>query len=64
MILISFKIKSMFLINFNVIIDFNILGKPEYKGAVDVLSKVVKQEGFFSLWKGFTPYYFRFECFF
>lgn len=34
-------------------------GKPEYKGAVDVLSKVVKQEGFFSLWKGFTPYYFR-----
>lgn len=34
-------------------------GKPEYKGAVDVLSKVVKNEGFFSLWKGFTPYYFR-----
>jgi len=34
-------------------------GKPEYKGAVDVLGKVVKNEGFFSLWKGFTPYYFR-----
>jgi len=34
-------------------------GKPEYKGAVDVLSKVIKNEGFFSLWKGFTPYYFR-----
>merc|ERR1712058_16833 len=34
-------------------------GKPEYKGAFDVLSKVVKKEGFFSLWKGFTPYYFR-----
>lgn len=34
-------------------------GKPEYKGAGDVLSKVVKNEGFFSLWKGFTPYYFR-----
>lgn len=34
-------------------------GVPEYKGAVDVLGKVVKQEGFFSLWKGFTPYYFR-----
>jgi len=34
-------------------------GKPEYKGAFDVLSKVVKNEGFFSLWKGFTPYYFR-----
>ncbi|KAH9384667.1 hypothetical protein HPB48_026678 [Haemaphysalis longicornis] len=34
-------------------------GKPEYKGAIDVLSKVVRNEGFFSLWKGFTPYYAR-----
>lgn len=34
-------------------------GKPEYKGAVDVLARVVRQEGFFSLWKGFTPYYAR-----
>uniref|UniRef100_A0AC34QD88 Mitochondrial 2-oxoglutarate/malate carrier protein n=1 Tax=Panagrolaimus sp. JU765 TaxID=591449 RepID=A0AC34QD88_9BILA len=34
-------------------------GKPEYKGAIDVLSRVVKNEGFFSLWKGFTPYYMR-----
>merc|ERR1711970_1542516 len=34
-------------------------GVPEYKGAGDVLSKVIKKEGFFSLWKGFTPYYFR-----
>merc|ERR1719384_1051848 len=34
-------------------------GKPEYKGAADVLAKVIKNEGFFSLWKGFTPYYFR-----
>jgi solute carrier family 25 oxoglutarate transporter 11 len=34
-------------------------GKPEYKGAFDVIGKVVKNEGFFSLWKGFTPYYFR-----
>jgi len=34
-------------------------GVPEYKGAVDVLGKVIKQEGFFALWKGFTPYYFR-----
>jgi len=25
----------------------------------DVLSKVIRNEGFFSLWKGFTPYYFR-----
>lgn len=34
-------------------------GKPEYKGAADVLLRVIRQEGFFSLWKGFTPYYFR-----
>merc|ERR1712012_559766 len=34
-------------------------GKPEYRGAADVLGKVIKNEGFFSLWKGFTPYYFR-----
>jgi len=25
----------------------------------DVLVKVVRNEGFFSLWKGFTPYYAR-----
>lgn len=34
-------------------------GKPEYKGALDVLGKVIRNEGFFSLWKGFTPYYAR-----
>jgi len=34
-------------------------GVPEYKGPLDVLSKTVKKEGFFSLWKGFTPYFFR-----
>lgn len=34
-------------------------GKPEYKGASDVIIKVVKNEGIFALWKGFTPYYFR-----
>lgn len=34
-------------------------GKPEYKGAGDVLVKVVRNEGFFALWKGFTPYYAR-----
>jgi len=34
-------------------------GKPEFKGAFDVLSKVIRNEGFFSLWKGFTPYYAR-----
>ena len=34
-------------------------GKPEYKGAIDVILKVVRNEGLTSLWKGFTPYYFR-----
>ncbi|XP_043933021.1 mitochondrial 2-oxoglutarate/malate carrier protein [Protopterus annectens] len=34
-------------------------GKPEYKNGLDVLVKVVRKEGFFSLWKGFTPYYAR-----
>ncbi|KAJ7394499.1 hypothetical protein OS493_000313 [Desmophyllum pertusum] len=34
-------------------------GKPEYRGAVDVFMGVIRQEGIFSLWKGFTPYYFR-----
>ncbi|XP_074121067.1 mitochondrial 2-oxoglutarate/malate carrier protein [Sminthopsis crassicaudata] len=34
-------------------------GKPEYKNGLDVLVKVIRYEGFFSLWKGFTPYYAR-----
>lgn len=34
-------------------------GVPEYRNGLDVLTKVVKNEGFFSLWKGFTPYYMR-----
>lgn len=34
-------------------------GKPEYSGAMDVLTRVVKNEGVFALWKGFTPYYAR-----
>uniref|UniRef100_A0A1L8DZR7 Mitochondrial 2-oxoglutarate/malate carrier protein n=1 Tax=Nyssomyia neivai TaxID=330878 RepID=A0A1L8DZR7_9DIPT len=34
-------------------------GKPEYKGTTDVLVKVIRREGFFALWKGFTPYYAR-----
>lgn len=34
-------------------------GKPEYTGSADVLIKVVKSEGIFALWKGFTPYYAR-----
>lgn len=34
-------------------------GKPQYKGTIDVLVKVIKNEGFFCLWRGFTPYYAR-----
>ena len=34
-------------------------GKPEYKGAADVLFRVVRSEGILALWKGFTPYYAR-----
>ncbi|KAI6196535.1 hypothetical protein M3Y94_01121000 [Aphelenchoides besseyi] len=34
-------------------------GKPEYTGMLDVLGRVVKTEGVFSLWKGFTPYFLR-----
>jgi len=34
-------------------------GKPEYKGALDVLTQVIRSEGVLSLWKGFTPYYAR-----
>ncbi|EDV92694.1 mitochondrial 2-oxoglutarate/malate carrier protein [Drosophila grimshawi] len=34
-------------------------GKAEYKGTMDVLLRVARHEGIFSLWKGFTPYYFR-----
>lgn len=34
-------------------------GKPEFKGTIDVLSRVVKQEGVLALWKGFMPYFLR-----
>lgn len=34
-------------------------GKPEYRGTVDVLSRVIRQEGVFALRKGFTPYFSR-----
>lgn len=37
----------------------SINGKPEYRGTIDVLGKVIKNEGFFCLWRGFTPYYAR-----
>lgn len=35
-------------------------GKPmKYTSTLQTLSYVVKNEGFFSLWKGFTPYFAR-----
>lgn len=34
-------------------------GKPEFKGAIDVIVQVCRNEGIFSLWKGFFPYYAR-----
>jgi len=34
-------------------------GKPEYRNAFDVWAKVIRSEGIFALWKGFTPYYMR-----
>ncbi|CAG2108993.1 unnamed protein product [Medioppia subpectinata] len=34
-------------------------GKAEYKNAFDVMARVVRNEGVFALWKGFTPYYGR-----
>lgn len=34
-------------------------GVPEYKNALEVLVRVVKEEGVLRLWKGFTPYFLR-----
>ncbi|KAH8349683.1 hypothetical protein KR084_004224, partial [Drosophila pseudotakahashii] len=34
-------------------------GKPEYSGTIDVLKKVLKNEGALAMWKGFTPYLIR-----
>lgn len=34
-------------------------GKPEFTGALDVLGKVIRNEGPLALWKGFFPYYAR-----
>jgi len=34
-------------------------GKPEYRNAFDVWSRVINKEGIFALWKGFTPSYLR-----
>ena len=49
LILLNFRIQNMKIVN----------GIPEYKGVFDVLVKLMRSEGFFSLWKGFTPYYAR-----
>jgi len=37
----------------------DITGKFPYRGVLDCLIKVIRKEGFFALWKGFTPYYLR-----
>jgi solute carrier family 25 oxoglutarate transporter 11 len=34
-------------------------GKIQYKGSIDVLTKVARHEGVLALWKGFTPYFAR-----
>ncbi|XP_062505431.1 mitochondrial 2-oxoglutarate/malate carrier protein-like isoform X2 [Corticium candelabrum] len=34
-------------------------GIPQYRGVLDVWVKTAHQEGFRSLWKGFSPYYLR-----
>lgn len=34
-------------------------GRPEYRGSLDVIVKLIRAQGPFSLWKGFTPYYAR-----
>jgi len=32
---------------------------PQYSGIIDCVIKVVRKEGFLSLWKGFVPYFLR-----
>lgn len=34
-------------------------GVPEYTGMLDALRKTAARDGFFSLWRGFTPYFLR-----
>lgn len=34
-------------------------GVPEYSGTINAIVKVVKNEGFFNLWKGIVPYFAR-----
>ncbi|KAF4522456.1 hypothetical protein B566_EDAN002540 [Ephemera danica] len=58
--LASYSQAKQFLLGTGKIQNMKIIdGKPEYRGAGDVLIKVIRNEGFFALWKGFTPYYAR-----
>lgn len=34
-------------------------GVPEYTGTINVIMKVVRNEGFLNLWKGIVPYFAR-----
>ncbi|CAF0738081.1 unnamed protein product [Rotaria sordida] len=34
-------------------------GKPEYNGIFDIFQRILRQEGVFSFWKGFTAYFAR-----
>ncbi|XP_050435831.1 mitochondrial 2-oxoglutarate/malate carrier protein-like [Adelges cooleyi] len=43
------RIQSMKIIN----------GVPEYSGTINAMAMVVKNEGFFNLWKGIVPYFAR-----
>ncbi|CAF3941083.1 unnamed protein product [Rotaria sordida] len=36
-----------------------IQGKPEYTGIFNIFQRILRQEGVFSFWKGFTPYFSR-----
>ncbi|CAF1235496.1 unnamed protein product [Rotaria sp. Silwood1] len=36
-----------------------IQGKPEYNGIFDIFQRILRQEGVFSFWKGFTAYFSR-----
>ncbi|CAF2194746.1 unnamed protein product [Rotaria magnacalcarata] len=36
-----------------------IQGKAEYSGIFDVFQRILRREGVFSFWKGFTPYFSR-----
>jgi len=47
--LFYYRIQSMKIVN----------GVPEYTGTINAMVKVMKNEGFFNLWKGIVPYFAR-----